>query len=279
MEAYHLSNIFSMYASGQLLWNPDRNPDEILNEIAEGIWGTSNGPKVLEALKLIQDIRSGPTWDTYWSYKGRTPYCFGSDDPAKDKERAAIVLHDLIVMKTDTNFVSKFPLPFPPAVFIEVMIPNIRQILAFAEFRVKEKAIREAAKMGSSKEELIKLANEAWKPVPEYNTWIGTFGQIEARVQETMIRQLAKDLDIKIIPPGWLVHRDADRFLQKIQNVQRRSAKPVQFKPDDAVGKSEFYWPPEKIKESIDFLLSAGSIEKIADNTYQLANWYEYSSQ
>jgi len=37
-----------MYAAGQLLWNPDRDTDEILNEIAEGIWGPHNGPQILE---------------------------------------------------------------------------------------------------------------------------------------------------------------------------------------------------------------------------------------
>jgi len=43
MEAYHLNNIFTMYAASQLLWNPDRDPDEILAEIAEGIWGCHTG--------------------------------------------------------------------------------------------------------------------------------------------------------------------------------------------------------------------------------------------
>lgn len=279
MEAYHLSNIFSMYASGQLLWNPDRDPDEILKEISEGIWGPVNGSKVLNALQLIQDIRSGPTWETYWSYKGRLPYYFGTENPADDKNRAEAVLKDLLAMNTDTAFVIKFPLPFPPSTFIELMIPHIRQIKAFAEFRIKEKAIRETAKKGASKDELIRLANDAWQPVPEYNTWIGTFGQAEARAQEGMMRQLARDFDIKIIPPGWMVHRDADRFLQKIQAIQMRSSQPVQFKSDDAIGKSEFYWPIEKIKECIDLLLKVGSIEKIADNTFRLTDWEEYCKQ
>lgn len=276
MDAYHLSNIFSMYASAQLLWNPYRNPDEILNEIAEGIWGSVNGTKVLNALKVIQDVRSGPTWNTYWSYKDRLPYLFGTEDPEQDRKRAEAVVKDLTVMKTDTIFVPKFPLPFEPSVFIEIMVPNLRQIQAFAEFRLKEKAIRESAKKGISKEELISLANEAWKPIPEYNTWIGTFGQAEARVQEAMMRQLAKDIDIKITPPAWMVHRDADRYLQRIQTLQRRSAKSIKFKADDNVGKGEFYWPVEKIQECIDVLVETGSLKRFEDKTYELTNWEEY---
>lgn len=279
MEAYHLSNIFSMYASAQLLWNPNRDPDELLQEISEGIWGTENGVKVLKALKLIQDIRSGPTWDTYWSNKGRMPYTFGTDNPAVDKQRANDVLNDLVELKTDTSFVPKFPLPFQPSVFIEIILPNIRQIQAFADFRLQERTIREASKKGLSKDELTKLAVEAWKPIPEYNTWVGTFGQAEARAQEAMMRQLAKDLNIKVNPPAWLIHRDADRYLQRIQTLQKRSVKPVRFKFDDAIGRGEFYWSLDKIQETINALVETGSLVKFEDNTYQLANLEEYIPQ
>jgi hypothetical protein len=279
MEAYHLCDIFSMYAEAQLLWNPDKDPDQILQEISSGIWGPVNGPKVLKALKLIQEIRSGSTWDTYWSYKGRTSRYFGSEDPASDRDRAEASLNDFENMKTDTAFVVKFPLPFPPSVFVELIIPHLKQIKAFAEFRIKEKAVRQAAANGVSKDELTQLAVDAWKPVPDYNTWIGTFGQAESRVQETMMRQLAKDIGIKITPPGWMMHRDADRFLQKIQKYQMRSATAVQFKANDAIGKSEFYWPVEKVNECITLLLNVGSIEKVADDTYRLADWEEYCKQ
>jgi hypothetical protein len=279
MEAYHLCNIFSMYASSQLLWNPDKDPNELLKEISEGIWGPVNGPKVLRALLLIQDTRSGPTWDTYWSHKDRQPYCFGTKDPSRDKSRAEAVLNDFSAMKTDTAFVVKFPLPFPPSTFVELMVPHIRQIMAFADFRIKEKMIRETAKKGASKDELILLCKEAWQPVPEYNTWIGTFGQAEARVQETMMRQLAKDIGVEINPPSWMVHRDADRFLERIQTLQMRSSQPVQFKPDDAIGKGEFYWPAEKINECIDILFKVGSLEKVADNIFRLSNWENFRKQ
>jgi hypothetical protein len=275
MEAYHLNNIFSAYAASQLLWNPDRDPDEILSEIALGIWGPRNGPKVLRALQLIQDIRSGPTWDTYWGHKGRIPYYYGTEQPKNDLERAASVLQELESLKTDTAYVPKFPLPFPPSTFIELMLPHIKQIRAFAEFRVKEKAVRDAAGKGASPEELSRMAAEIWKPIPDYNTWIGTYGQPEARAQETMMRQLAKDLKITVATPGWLLHQSADRYLERIQTLQRRSSTPVVFKANDNIGKGEFYWPPEKIEECIDFLVKAGNLV-LTDKGYRLANWEDY---
>ena len=54
-----------LHEASQLLWNPDRDPHEILRELAEGIWGPRNGPAILAALELIQDTRSGPTWQSF----------------------------------------------------------------------------------------------------------------------------------------------------------------------------------------------------------------------
>lgn len=278
MEAYHLNNIYSAYAAAQLLWNPDRDPNEILSEIADGIWGPQNGSKIFEALKLIQDIHSGSTWETYWS--GRPGHRFGTENPQDDLERANKVLESIVSLKTDTAFVPKFPLPFPPSTFVELMIPHIRQIQLFAAFRIKEKAIRDAAKGGASAEQLKKMGEEAWQPIPEYNTWIGTFGQMEARQQEAMMNKLGKDLGIEFNPPAWMVHRDADRYLQRIENVQKRFATAITFKSDDIIGgRKEFYWPPGKIQQTIDFLVNTGSLKKLEDGTYMLAIWEYFKQQ
>src|SRR5262249_43780859 len=62
MEAHHLNNIASMYIAGRLLWDPDLDPSELLVELTEAIWGPACGPRVLRALKLIEDTRSGSSW-------------------------------------------------------------------------------------------------------------------------------------------------------------------------------------------------------------------------
>ncbi|HMI03413.1 MAG TPA: hypothetical protein VK541_13070 [Pedobacter sp.] len=275
MEAYHLNNIFTMYAAGQLLWNPDRDPDEILREIAEGIWGPRNGLPVLEALKLIQDVRSGPSWNTFWWTTG--DYRLGTAHPDLDVKRAEKVIAALEKMKTDRDFVSKFPLPFPPATFIELILPHLRQIRAFAVSRVKMDAIKGSAKEGASKSELTKMLHEAWQPVPEYNTWIGSFGQPEANMQEKMLEQLAKELNLELKMPGWILHRNADRYLQRIQNIQRKQRLPYTFNIDAvAVRGGEFTWTAEKSREYMDLLIRQGHVEKCGTNTYRLANWKEY---
>ena len=275
MEAYHLNNIFTMYAAGQLLWNPYRNTDDILKEITEGIWGPRNGAVVLDALKLIEDARSGPSWNTFW---WKTPaYRLGTNDPAEDFNRAERSLELLEKMTTDSSFVPKFPLPFPPSCFVELIIPHLRQIKLFADFRIKEKLIREAGATGATKEQLTSMVTAAWKPVPEYNTWIGSFGQPEAMMQESMIERVAKDYGLQINEPGWMQFRNADRYLQRIQNVQRTYPKAFHFNTDGSgVRNGEFTWSREKATVYMTILIRNGLVEKLNEDTYQLTNWKEY---
>ena len=277
MEAYHLNDIFTMYAASQLLWNPERDPREILREISEGIWGPRNGPAILTALELIQDTRSGPTWETYWWTL--PTYRLGTEKPEEDLRRAQDAVAALAKMKTDPKFVPKFPLPFPPATFVDLILPPLEQIKQFAQFRIDVAKIHQAAASGSSKEELTKMVNAAWKPIPELKTWVGTFGQPEATMQETMLKKLARELALEAQPPAWLVYREADRLLQRIQNVQQGLAAPWRFKPNDPGLWGEFNWLPEKGASRVKKLINEGLLEKAGDNTYQLSNWQEYKQR
>jgi len=274
MEAYHLNDIFTMYAASQLLWNPERDPHEILREIAEGIWGPRNGPAILAALELIQDTRTGPSWDTYWWTL--PAYRLGTENPEEDFRRAEACLATLAKMKTDPAFVPKFPLPFPPATFVELILPQLEQIKQFAQFRIDAAKIRQSAQSGSSKEELAKMANAAWKPVPEFKTWVGTFGQPEGTMQEKILKQLAQELAIEVQPPAWLRYRDAGRVLQGIENVQQRQSTAWTFKSNNASLWGQFNWPREKGIDRVQKLIDEGLLEKTGADSYQLSNWQDY---
>lgn len=275
MEAYHLNNIFSMYASAQLLWNPDRDTDDILREIAEGIWGPRNGPQVLEAIKLIEDARSGPTWDTFW-WKTKE-YKLGADDPNEELKIADHAIANFEKMKTDTSFVPKFPLPFPPATFIELTLPHLRQIRQYAEFCIKADKIREAAKNNAPKAQLTAMAADAWQPILEYNTWIGSYGQPEANMQEKILRQMAKEYGFDIKTPGWVRYRDANRYLQRIQNVQRDMRDAYKFKGDESRIRSDMAFTAEKAMDCMQLLIQDGAVTLADNGTYQLPNWQDFS--
>lgn len=274
MEACHLTNIFSLYAAGQLLWNPDRDPDELLREIAEGIWGPRNGPVMLAALRLIQDVRTGPSWDTYWMWL--PTHRLGTADPVNDLRRAEEVIARLEAMKPDESFVPKFPLPFPPETFVELTLPHLRQIRAFADFRIKFSDLEAAAQTGLGPTELTRRANAIWDPIRDYSTWIGVFGPPEAIKQEAMLTKFAHDHGIVITPPAWLRWRDANRQLQSLQNRQRTLAIPLQVKPDAIQLTREFLWSAEKGKDRFQLLIDQGLVVASGDGTYRLANWEEY---
>jgi hypothetical protein len=277
MEAYHLNDIFTMYASAQLLWNPERDPDGILREIAVGIYGPHNGEPVFRALKLIEDVRTGPSWDTYWRHL-RT-YRLGTDDPESDLRRADAAIEAFEAMKPDAGFVPKFPLPFPPSAFIELTLPHLREIRQFADFRVKVAAIRAAAKNGASKADLTRLVQAAWQPVPDYNTWIGVWGQLEAVTQEEIVEQLCEELGIAVPAPGPLRFREAERLVQAIQNRQRFSASPWRFGGDGKIlrsGSGFMLWPERKFRDRLSLLIESGAVEKTEKGLYQLADWGEF---
>ncbi len=274
MEAHHLNNIYSMYAAAQLLWNPDRNPDEILGELACAVWGPRIGPKVLEALLLIQDLRSGPSWDTYWWTLPN--HRLGTEDPREDLQRTDSVLDALSHLNIDESYVPKIPLPFPPETFVNLMIPHLHQIKAFAQFRIELEEIEELANNSAPPEQMTKALEEAWKPVPELATWVGTFGQPEARMQEQLVRELCSRWKIDVSLPLWELYQSTDRLLQKIQNMQRYQEDRWSFRPDQI---NEFYWSKEKLEACVGKLISDGLVKKSGEDSYYLSHWYLFSSR
>ena len=273
MEAHHLNNIYSMYAASQLLWNPDRDTDEILGELVEGIWGPKNGPRVLEAVQLIQNVRSGSSWDTYWwTLPGYRPQ---TGNPAEDLKRVESVISNLEQMKTDAGFVPKFPLPFAPDVFVRLMLPHLRQIRDFTRFRIDLADVQRALREGLSKEEGARRLSGIWQPIPDYDTWIGTFGQPEERLQNKLILQVADEAGLKVTEPAWLRARDAGRLLQKIQFMQRAQRNELIFK-SRAV--NEFFWPAPRFQVRLEQLLRDGSIEKVGEDAYRLVNWKVFAA-
>ena len=192
-------------------------------------------------------------------------------------QRADKAIADLENFKTDTAYIPKFPLPFPSSTFIELMLPHLKQIRQFAAFRVDMEQIKDAAKKQSAKEVLTEMARKAWQPIPDYNTWIGVFGQPEATMQEKMMLQLAKDYQLEIERPGWLLFREAHRFLQRIQYLQQSASAPFLFRSNDMNIKGEFNWSDAKMKECLDLLIKIGVVVATGNEQNGLSNWQDHS--
>jgi hypothetical protein len=256
-----------------LLWNPDRDPHEILAEITEAIWGPKNGPEVLAALELIQDVRTGPSWENYWWTL--PTHRVGTADPADDRERAETCLETLERMEPDTSFVPKLPLPYHPETFLELLLPHLRQIKAFSEFRIAVEALRKAAQEGADKTTLQTMLDEAWRPVPPYDTWIGVFDTKELREQKKVVEDLARKYDLELKDPDWLRYLEADRVLQILRSRQQASHEPYVFGVLD--GSTEFFWPEAWRRDRFQKHLEDGAVVPAGEDRYRLAGWENWA--
>ena len=271
MEAYHIANIYTMSQAASLLWNPDRDPDEILREVVDAIWGPKDAPGIYAALKLIEDARSGPSWETY-SYRSPKRRD-GTENPAEDARRARESLRRLALLTPDSSYVPKVRVPFGREMLLEILLPHLEQIRLFAEFRLKFKELEKLKAEGAKPEMLRVRLAEIWKPIPEFNTWIGTYGQGEAWRQETVVRQFCKEAGIKPPTPRWKVVRDCHRALEKLEGEQRVRPEAVEIKADSVA--AEFSLQPDYAQDIMDQLTSDGWLEKSGENQYRLVHWAE----
>lgn len=282
MEAYHLLNIFSMYVSGQLLWDPDRDPHSALWEGTTAIWGPDNGGQLYDVLTFIEEFRSAQ----YWKLRPT----FGSADPAADLRRAELAIETLQALWPDTGFVAKIPLPVAPQVITELMIPHLRQIADFSRFRIELQAVEKRAAEGASTEEIKALLQRAWQPVPEYNTWIGTPGPIEYNAQLWLLEAMERRFQINVKDPQWLIEQDASRILQTLRGRQGYSAQPVTWQLLDKASSS---WDSDSLidvnfyslarygrpgwRDRVDLLLARADLVKVSDEDgktwYRLSDW------
>lgn len=275
MEAHHLNNIYTMYAAAQLLWNPERDPDAILAEITDAIWGPRNGREVLAALQLIQDVRTGPTWETYWWT--RPTHRVGTGDPEEDRRRATASLEALSSMVPDATYVPKLPLPYPPEVLVDLMIPHLRQIQLYSEFRLNAAKFRQAAAEGATKDVLQRLLDETWQPIPQYDTWIGVFDTKEVREQKRVVSELAETFGLEIHDPPWLRQLELDRVLQGLRTRQRATRDPYRFTAQTAT--AEYFWPEAFCRARFQQLVQEGLITAVDENLYQLSDWAQWAAR
>ncbi len=187
MDSYHVLNVFSLYCAGHLLIDPDMDTETLLQDVALQAVGEEYAADFAEILRLIQDARTGDSWDTFW-WKNES-YLLKSDDyPAQDiLDRCNTyipIMEEMIAKKLEAN---TLPLPISLTEVLQLMLPHLEQIRDYAEFRIALDDLNTAYEAGTSAEELQARLNEIATPIDEYNCIIGLWGQIEARAQQEMV--------------------------------------------------------------------------------------------
>jgi hypothetical protein len=250
---------------------------------------------MLDVLRLIEDVRTGPDFKSYWTSKNYGPVTgeIGTDDPASDLKRAQSALDFLKTAGPDPGFVAKFPLPFAAADFSALIQSHVRQIADYSTFRVGLEEVRKAAAAGASKARLTEMMESIWKPVPEYDTWIGMGSTIELNAQMRLIRKIEQDYGITVRDPPELVARDADRIAETLGRRQAYSATPLLWKidpqhpgsswdSDQLIDRDFLYlWTErEAWRSRFALLQKRGDIEEVHTNgetRYRLKDWRKWA--
>jgi hypothetical protein len=201
----------------------------------------------------------------------------GTVHPVEDLHRAEHSLAELQNLEPDRAFVPKFPLPFSSATLVDVMLPHLQQIREFAAWRIEFNDVRKKFADGASKEETVRQINKIWQPVPGYNTWTGTYGPMERKSQELLIRNFAREADISVSAPGWLQFDDANCALQCFRSKQILSSTEWRFSAAEANSGLGADWSLEKMNDCLRKLVADGCLERMGKDSYRLANWKDYA--
>ena len=275
MDSNHVLNVFSLYCAGQLLIDPNRNIDELAYEISLAAVGETYAKDFAEILFLLEDARSGYSWDTYWWNSEN--YILKSDNyPAEELilrcDNATKILQQMIDENVQTN---TLPLPLELKEVLQLMLPHIQQIKSFSEFRIGLAEADALLKTGSDLSLVQSRLNALRTPISEYNTVVGLWGQIEARAQQELLQKFCAENNLKMPLDPTFDYERKYRIYSDFITTQKGHTEPVlRYAPVFQYGVA--YGPEETarlIQELIDEGLLARNEE---DNAVYLTDWKHY---
>ncbi len=275
MDSYHMVNLFSLYVSGQLLQNPDLDPQEILKESAIRVVGETYGEDLYEALNIIQEARTGDSWAEFKF--GYPEYLLTSPDyPAEDLLRRCndIIpkLEEMILANPKENTI---PLAISPADLLSLILPHVVQIRDFAQFRVELAGLENRAMAGTGKAELARLVEQCYEPIHEYNVVVGAWGQPEANAQYALLSAFCTEYGLEIPHDPVFDYYRKQRIYGEMIAFQKKTEgcykaeKNYVFQGGNAFG-------PEETGRLVDSLIADGLVKEDADGMVYLANWENY---
>ncbi len=274
MDSYHVLNVFSLYCAGQMLINPDIESDELYQGIAEAAVGSEYAYDFREILSLIQDARSGSSWDTYfWS---REDYILKSDNyPAESiLERCNTyipVLEEMIEKGVESN---SLPLPVSMTQLLQMMRPHLEQIRDYAKFRIAFAELEEQYAQGVDAETLGAKLYEIGNPIDSYNCIVGTWGQVEARAQREMILEFCNNTGVELPIYEELDKQRKDFIYSHLTMYQRGKSEPIYTAaPYYQFGLA---FTQQETERLVNEMVEDGLLMKTESGEIYLTNWENY---
>ena len=194
LDSYHLLNFFSLYAAGHLLTDPDADPDALLCESVYCMVGREHpehADKLLSALTLIRDARSGDTWEQFWH--AEPDYLLKHLDYTPIAARADTAIADLEYLIRCPEPRDGIRFPVTRKTLYRLILPHLHQIRRFAKLRVELDAVKALASAGASASFLQDRVDALDFEIPEYNCIIGLWGQNETRAGYSLIEEFCRE--------------------------------------------------------------------------------------
>lgn len=284
MDSNHVLNVFSLYCAGQLLIDPDLESDILYAKLSKAVVGGEYADDFAEILRLIQDARSGSTWNKYWW--SSEEYLLKSDEyPAESIlercDRYIPVLQEMI----DRNVESySFPFPMPLKEIFQLVLPHLEQIRSFARFRLDLQELeqdwqqaqmdRQAGQNPNGTLETLQdqLYNIA-EPISDYNGVVGIWGQIEARAQREMVLDFCSRTGMQVpIYPVWDRQRKQYIYSQLVTDQKGKDTPVNVYTPYYQYGLAYKQETDRLVQE----LVEEGLFIRNEDGSVYLADWEKY---
>lgn len=275
MDSNHVLNVFSLYCAGQLLIDPNRNIDELAYEISLAAVGETYAKDFAEILFLLEDARSGYSWDTYWWNSEN--YILKSDNyPAEELisrcDKATKILQQMIDENVQTN---TLPLPLELREVLQLMLPHIQQIKSFSEFRIGLAEAEALLKSGGDLSLVQSRINALRTPISEYNTVVGLWGQIEARAQQELLQKFCAENNLEMpLDPTFDYERKYRIYSDFITNQKGHTEPVLRYAPVFQYGVA---YGPEETARLIQELIDEGLLTRSEEEgAVYLTDWEHY---
>ena len=274
MDSYHVVNLFSLYVSGRLLQNPGADSAAVLKEAAASVVGTEYADKLYEVLTLIEDARTGKSFDSFKWQEGNEDYLFYSSDydAAGIYERAEIALsylNEMIDAELAGNTIS---LPISVTDLLKLIKPHVQQIREFADFRIKydELAARPAGAV--SAEDVAAI----YTPVCEYDVVTGLWGQPEARAQYELVERLCESRGLEVPHDKVFDYYRKQRIYAEFTAYQKKSGECCYFDKETGFQFGTAF-RKEDCKRLVEELVDEGILSEASDGRVYLTDWKRYT--
>ena len=271
MDSYHVINIFSMYCAGQMLQNPELDPDETLKNVCTEVVGEENSKDLYEVLCIIQDARSGETFSEFKN--GYSDYLLTSDkyDAAGILDRCNEAIPKLDAMAEMELNENTIPLPISTKELLMMIRPHLQEIKEFAEFRIMLDEANDRLAKGADKEELYKYIEANYSPVGEYNTVVGSWGC----AQYDMLEKFCEKAGIDTPHDPVFDYYRKERIYGEMVTFQKTKETCYKFEKGNAFQYGLAFSEADTIR-LVDEMLEDGILKQDSDGKVYLTNWENY---